>query len=60
MDYKKISVDDEIPSEGKYIVFTRTPFGNVNVFECSLKFNSKKPSWGCNNQIVTHWLKEVK
>ena len=63
MTFNKISVKDELPKEdGKYIVFTITPFKNVNVFECSYKREVKKGkekiTWGCNNQIVTHWLKE--
>jgi len=59
MIYTKTSVEDELPKEnGKYIVFTNTPFNNQNIFECSFKRTKEgKITWGCNNQIVTHWLK---
>ena len=59
IDFVKVSVDDELPKEdGKYIVFTKTPMGNVNIFQCSVHFDKKgRANWGCNNQIVTHWLK---
>ena len=61
MTFNKISVKDELPKEdGKYIVFTVTPFKNVNVIEISFKRSEEgKITWGCNNQIVTHFLKEV-
>jgi len=59
IDFVKVSVDDELPKEdGKYIVFTKTPMGNGNILPCSVHFDKKgKAHWGCNNQIVTHWLK---
>lgn len=59
MRYLKVSVKDELPKEeGKYIVFTKTPLGNGNIFACAVHFDKKgKANWGCNNQIVTHWLK---
>lgn len=54
--YTKVSVDSELPSEdGRYIAFTITPFKNKKTFEVS--YTSKSKSWGCSNQIVTHWLK---
>lgn len=61
--FEKISVDEELPTEeGKYIVFTKTGFGNINVIEITYHEREKKgkmiPVWGCNNQIVTHWLKQ--
>lgn len=54
------STKDSLPEkDGKYIVFTKTPFGNVNKFETNFHYGKKnKGVWGCNNQIVTHWLKE--
>lgn len=42
------------PKAGKYIVKTRTQMGNINRFEST--FSGK--SWGCSNQIVTHYLHE--
>jgi len=61
--FEKISVDEELPTEeGRYIVFTKTPMGNGNTFEITYHEREKKgvkiPVWGCNNQIVTHWLKQ--
>jgi len=63
--FVKKSIEDELPTEeGRYIVFTVTGFGNKNTFEVSYHEREKKgvklPVWGCNNQIVTHWLKEIK
>ena len=50
----------ELPKEdGKYIVFTKTSMGNVNILEISFHMKDNKPHWGCNNQIVTHWLKKI-
>jgi len=59
--YIKVSVEKMIPTEeGKYIVFTKTQMGNINVIEVSFHSTVKNdvviPHWGCNNQIVTHWL----
>ena len=62
MTFDKVSVKDELPKEnGKYIVITETnPMKNVNVFQCHFKRSEEgKITWGCNNQIVTHFLKEV-
>jgi hypothetical protein len=63
--FEKVSVDDELPpKEGRYVVYTKTPMGNGNTFEITYHERIKKgnmiPVWGCNNQIVTHWLKEIK
>jgi len=62
--FEKVSVDDEYPSEeGKYVVFTKTNFGNGNVINITLQIREKDGksvySWGCTNQIVTHWLKQI-
>ncbi len=62
MDVKfiKVSVEDEIPTrEGKYIVFTKTGFGNEHVFETTVHLKGEVAHWTCNNQKVTHWLKEI-
>lgn len=63
MMYKKVSIADEEPKEaGKYIVITRTSMGNSNTFNCTYHPPSKegkKGTWGCTNQVVTHWLKEI-
>lgn len=63
MMFKKIDVEIEEPKVGgKYIVFTKTRNGNVNKFETTYyppKGKKKRGSWGCTNQVVTHWLKEV-
>lgn len=58
--FVKKSVDTELPTEdGKYIVFTKTGMGNVNIIEILFDVKNNKPHWGCNNQIVTHWLKKI-
>jgi hypothetical protein len=60
IQFSKVSVDIETPSEeGKYIVFTKTGMGNQNVLEIAFHIKSGKTHWGCNNQIVTHWLKKI-
>ena len=64
--FNKIPIGNKMPAEeGKYIVFTETtPMKKVNVFKCPLHIG-KNPkgeltySWGCSNQIVTHWLEET-
>lgn len=57
-EYVKISVEDELPTvEGKYIVFTKTGFGNQNVFECAMHIKKGQVHWICHNQIVKYWLK---
>tara|TARA_R110000803_G_scaffold178414_1_gene240817 strand:+ start:319 stop:519 length:201 start_codon:yes stop_codon:yes gene_type:complete len=59
--FNKVNAEDELPAKnGKYIVFTKTAHGNGNVFGCSFTRNGKKTTWGCSNQIVTHWLKQIK
>lgn len=63
--YVKVSVEDELPTEeGKYIVFTETKLGNGNVLNINLHIREKKGNktyhWSCTNQVVTHWLKEIK
>ena len=64
MNYKKVSVEDEMPNEeGKFIVITRTMMKNQNIFQTSLSITEVdgkiKKKWGCTNQVVTHWLKEI-
>jgi len=63
--YIKVSIDTELPIEdGKYIVFTKTGAGNQNIFATNCHLRQKKgktiATWGCTNQIVTHWLKKIK
>ena len=48
MPYNK----DNPPNIGKFLVKTRTQMNNSNIFEC--QFSGK--SWGCSNQIVTHYI----
>jgi len=56
--YLRVSTEDECPEEdGEYIVFTRTPMGNVNIFETSFHWQKRenkedKPKWGCTNLEV--------
>jgi hypothetical protein len=58
--FAKVSVIDEVPTEnGKYIVFTKTGMGNVNVLETTVHIKGKDVHWTCNNQKVTHWLKQI-
>ncbi len=59
--FEKVSVEKEIPKEsGKYIVFTKTGYGNENVIKTNFNPKGKAESkWGCNSQTVTHWLKEL-
>lgn len=52
MNFKKVSVDDRLPSlEGKYIVFKKSPRGIKTVVEASFKKGKFHPN-------VTHWLEE--
>jgi hypothetical protein len=63
--YDWIEVEQEVPfTEGEYVVKTISFYGKFlkkeNVLKVKLIFNSKnEPSWGCTNQIVTHWLKKI-
>lgn len=64
--YEWINIKTEQPlTEGEYVVKTISTYGKTfkkeNVIKVRLTFNSKnEPSWSCTNQIVTHWLKEIK
>ena len=56
-----INVKEKIPQiEGKYIVKTITPKGNINRFECDYHLVDDKPKFRVSNQIITHWLNEIK
>ena len=59
--FTKKSVDKELPTEsGKYIVYTITPHGNGNIFNCEFHIKENgKHTWSCSNQKVTHWLKSL-
>ena len=55
-----IEVTKGLPEEGKkVIVKTKTNYSAGNVLNISFKYNEKgNPVWACNNQTVTHYLKE--
>lgn len=62
--YELISVEQELPKEGKYIVKTISYYGKTfkhfQVIESVISYNEKgMHSWSCKNQIVTHWFKEI-
>ncbi len=63
--YDWIEAKQEAPiTEGEYIVKTISVYGKYfkkeNVLKIKLTLNAKnEPSWGCTNQIVTHWLKQI-
>lgn len=46
-------------SNGKYIVSTITPMGNIRKFEANLTITNAKSHFDISNQVVTHWLKKI-
>lgn len=56
-----ISVKDRLPdTEGKYIVKTKTTMGNINRFDARFYITGDKKTFDVSNQVVTHWLEELK
>jgi hypothetical protein len=60
-----IPVTQDLPVEsGKYVVKTQSklqaiPLTFYHKLEVSFhRSKNDEPVWGCNNQIVTHWLNE--
>jgi len=59
-EFEMVSVAQNIPeTSGEYIIITKTKMGRKNTFNSSVKIDGDTINWGCNNQIVTHWLKPI-